>query len=235
MRHSHNTNQRQDGLHHYVKLANNVMVGLVDTVIYPTQFCEIKVYCWTSMTISSPVLWSDRHDNQLKIRNGIPPLPPPPQTTPIPHCLNHTTHHTPTPYHAILHPVNMIMKQRIKCRIIIYYKYIFITSHDPSPFGTGLRQWWHMFILLIQKHCLWLTEWTFHVMLAHIPTTAGANVWREPRGHGPYIDVLIMVRGWNIGHTLDTISFQTERYTLSCSNYFMQNWNLFLKCVINML
>ena len=76
---------------------------------------------------------------------------------------------------------------------------------------------------------------TKHVMLSHIPATVGANVWREPRGHGPYIDVLIMVRGWNVGHTLDTISVQTERDTLSYGNYFLQNQNLLRKLVKHML
>ena len=130
------------------------------------------------------------------------------------------------------------------------WQYDYESTHKMSYYNIPLvyihyitrsESFWHraetmatsFFILHIQKQCLWLTEWSFHVMLSHIPATAGANVWREPRGHGPYIDVLIMVRGWNVGHTLDTISFQTERDTLSFRNYFMQNWNLFLKCVIN--
>ena len=110
-----------------------------------------------TITICSPVFLLDRHDNEWKKNKIVPAPPPPPQPprTPPPHPPPpkkkkkkknphpHPTHPHPTPHHAILHPVNI---HHVKYRIIkIYFWYIFITTLDQSPFGTGLRQWRYFF------------------------------------------------------------------------------------------
>ena len=211
------------------------------------NFAELcRVYSFIknhTITICSPVFLLDRHDNEWKKTKLYPPPPPPPHppTTPPPKKKKKkkNPHPQPTPP-----PPHTASRHSTSCqytpRKISYYKNILLVYIYNN---TWSESFWHraetmaiFFLSYTYKSIVfWLTEWTFHVMLSHIPATVGASVWREPRGHGPYIDVLIMVRGWNVGHTLDTISFQTESDTLSCSNYYMQKWIPFLKCVMNML